>query len=218
MKFLLLSIGLVCCGVGHYLRQDTEQKTISNKWITAGVTLIIINLSYLLLGLLQAILVVFILLLPLLYRGNLNFWDKDFWDVDFSDMNEARWVFGSIVIIAVIFYITYAENSPVTLENGVIEMKRGYGGTFKVSDIHSIDTVSVIQTAGMKRKGKSGNPPGSRFGNFELPNESKTAKLRLWLNNPPYIIIRMNDNRLFILNFKKPDETVEFYNKLKNKL
>jgi hypothetical protein len=218
MKFLLLFIGLVCCGAGYHLRQDAERKIISNKWITAGVILIIINLSYLLLGLFQAILVIFILFFILMYKGNLNFWDKDFWDIDFSDMHESRWVGVSIGIIALIFYITYAENLPVTLENGVIEMKGGHGGTFKVSDIHSVDTVSVIQTAGMKRKGKSGNPPSGRFGNFELPNESKTAKLRIRLNNPPYIKIRMNDNSLFILNFKKPDETVEFYNQLKNKL
>jgi hypothetical protein len=217
MKFLLLIIGLVCCGAGYHLRQDAERKIISNKWITAGVILIIINLSYLLLGLLQSILVVFILLFILFNRGNLNFWDKDFWDIDFSDMHEVRWVFGSIIIIGVILFTTIADRPPVRLDNEVIKMGGMFGGVFQITEIQSVDTVSVISTAGMKRRG-GGNPPGSRIGNFIMPNENKTAKLRLYIDSPPYVKIRMNDNSLFILNFKNPDKTVEFYNQLKNNL
>jgi hypothetical protein len=94
-------------------------------------------------------------------------------------------------------------------------MKGKYGSTFKISDIQSADTVSVIPR--IIRRGKGGNPPHVHYGNFDLANE-KNAKLCIYLNNPPYIKIRMNDNSLFILNFKKPDETIEFYNQLKTKL
>ena len=210
MKFLLLLTGLACCGVGFY----AERKKTGNIWLSIGISLIVINFSYLLLGPAQAIMVVLLLLLFLMYRGRLDFFDKDFWDIDFSEEQEVGLVFASIIMIAIIFYATYTENQPITLKDNVIEMKGGYGGTFKISEIYSVDTLSVIQTAGMRRKGKSGNPPGVRVGNFELTNENKTAKLRIWLNNPPYIKIRMNDNSLFIFNFKKSDKTVEFYNKL----
>ena len=36
------------------------------------------------------------------------------------------------------------------------------------------------------------------------------------LSKGDYIIIRMKDNRLFILNFRRPHETVEFYNRIKD--
>ena len=91
-----------------------------------------------------------------------------------------------------------------------------FGGDFKVSEIQSVDTVRFYpQTILMLGGGGGFN---FRTGNFKLRDEVKTAKLNIWVNNPPYISIRMNDNRLFLLNFKKPDETVEFYNQIKNEL
>jgi len=170
MKFLLLLTGLACCGVGFY----AERKKTGNIWLSIGISLIVINFSYLLLGPAQAIMVVLLLLLFLMYRGRLDFFDKDFWDIDFSEEQEVGLVFASIIMIAIIFYATYTENQPITLKDNVIEMKGGYGGTFKISEIYSVDTLSVIQTAGMRRKGKSGNPPGFRIGNFAYLTDLKT--------------------------------------------
>jgi len=91
-----------------------------------------------------------------------------------------------------------------------------FGCSFNVSAIQSIDTASVYPRVGIQRGGAG--LPAISFGNYALENERKTAKLCIYRNKPPYIMIRMNDNSLFILNFKEPDKTIEFYNQLKETL
>jgi hypothetical protein len=61
-------------------------------------------------------------------------------------------------------------------------------------------------------------PDGNFIGNFTLANESKTVLLLIYTDKPPYIMLRMNDNRLFMFNFKEPDKTVEFYQHVKDTL
>ena len=220
MKFLVLYIGFVCCIIDLFLRNDVKYKMKNNNLLAIGVLLIVVNSTYLLLGLLQAIFVVIIVVLTIIYKGSLDFWDKEFWDVDFSDRQEAEWVFGSILIIVAILLITFQERNlllNVKLKDDVIKVRGGYGRSFIVSNIQSVDTVSVIPKVVRRHKGEY-YPKGNFIGDFTLANESKTALLSIFTDNPPYIIVRMNDNRLLMFNFKKPDKTVEFYNQLKEKL
>ena len=210
MKFLLLFIGLVCCIAGLFFIKNDEQKKQS-IWLTlVGGFLIIANCFYLWYSVANKIeivsvivVIIFVIIfIAIYYRGK----DKNL-----------EWGFASSIIIALILFMTFGGKLPsVTLDNGVIKMGGNYGGVFKVSDIQSVDTVSVIPRVGMKRHGAG--LPTSSIGNYALANESKTAKLCIYRYNPPYIMIRMNDNSLFIFNFSKPDETVEFYNQLKEKL
>ena len=104
----------------------------------------------------------------------------------------------------------------VTLENDMICIGGSFGGNFNVSEIKTIDTVSVYPKVGIMRGGNG--LPGVYVGNFDLANENVTAKLCIYRNNPPYIKLRMNDNRLLLINFKEPDKTVEFYNQIQNAL
>ena len=129
-----------------------------------------------------------------------------------------EWFLTNIVGIIVAIFLIYVFAKPlatVKLDNGIINMSGRFGGSFKVSEIQSVDTVSVYPRIGLQLGGRSMN---ICEGNFSLQQEKKTAKLCLYKNKPPYIKIRMNDNSLFILNFKEPDKTVEFYNQLKIQL
>ena len=98
------------------------------------------------------------------------------------------------------------------LTNDIIRIDGRFGGDFNVSDMQSIDTVIIYPKVGLMHGGNG--MPGVYIGNFGLANEEKIAKLYIHRKNPPYIKIRMNDNRLLLINFKTPDKTVEFFNQL----
>ena len=195
MKFLLLFIGLACCIAGLFLRKDAERKIKSNILLALGALFIIAGFSYLRIGHVGAILaIVFVL----------------------NAVNVMRGWLGSIICLALIpfLFFTALYFPSVALDNDIIKMDGKFGATFKVSEIQSVDTVNVIPRVGRRRSGVSS--PANLIGNFEMKDERKTVKLRLLPYKPPYIKIRMNDNSLFILNFKEPDKTVEFYEQLKN--
>ena len=209
MKYLLLFIGLVCYIIGLclYFTQDVEKTKDSKKFVLIGGLLIIANCFYLSysinnkIGDMIPIIVLVICFIPITIG---HFQDG------------GRFIFGTLVILAVTLLIIFGGKLPsVTLDNNIIEMSGRYGGNFKISEIQSADTVSVYPR--VYRIGGY-NGPQSHYGNFDMQYEKKPAKLCIYLNNPPYIKIRMTDNSLFILNFKEPDETVEFYNELINAL
>lgn len=213
MKYLLLSIGLVCylAGVYAYLTKEDEQENApnSNFLMIVGFLLILANCFYLWyninskMGITSYIPLIFLgsLFLLCLYVGRHDVLKK---------------IVGTFIALAVMLVITFAVMyiPPVTLGNEVIKMGGRYGGGFKISTIQSADTVSVYPKPLHRRGG--GNGQITHYGNFDVQSENKQAKLCIYLNNPPYIKIRMNDNSLFILNFKEPDKTVEFYNQIKS--
>ena len=226
MKFLLLFIGLACCIVDLFLGNDVKYKIKNNNLIAIGILLIIANIFYLWLGLYSAIFVILFFLNAILYKGhkfNIDFSSIDNLinkNLDMGETKDNHYRFGvaSIILIVSILPMIFMERylPPVTLENDIIKAGGSYGRYFIFSEIQAIDTVSVIPRIGMMSHGRES--ASNIIGYFDLANESKTANLRIWLNNPPYIMIRMNDNSLFIFNFKKPDKTVEFYQQLKNAL
>jgi len=206
MKFLLLFIGLVCYIAGVYLSFTKDlKKEEKGRWLViTGCLLIFANCFYLWyrvnnkieMGIIIIIIILFIA--ALYYRHD----------------NSFRYVFGTLVVITLTLCITFWKLPSVMLNNDIIKMGGRHGGNFNVSNIQLVDTVSVYPRVGIMRGGAV--LPASIVGNFALENERQTAKLCLYKNNPPYIMIRMNDNSLFIFNFKEPDKTVEFYDKLKN--
>ncbi len=129
--------------------------------------------------------------------------------------NILKWsIFVIIMLVPVLFGI-YADKHPsITLENGVIRMGGSFGEDFRVSNIESVDTVNVYPKINLRLGGSSFFV--SHIGNFDIENEKEIAKLCIYHNRPPFIKIRMKDNRLILLNFYDPDKTIEFYNRLKN--
>ena len=210
MKFLLLFIGLVCCIAGLCLIKNDEQKKKSKWFILVGGLLIIANGFYLRYSVHNKIeisnIVVAIFCIIFLIIGTILYYKK--W------CDNLQWGFSSFIILALMFLPFGGKLPSVTLDNNVIEMSGKYGGSFNVSDIQSVDTVSIYPKPLYRRGGANGQV--IHYGNFEMQHEKKLAKLCIYLNNPPYIKIRMNDNSLFLLNFKEPEKTVKFYDELKN--
>ena len=202
MKYLLLLIGLLCyiAGLRLYFMKDDEQEKKSKWLIISGGLLVITGYCCFMNCIIPGIIfsIIFILLNVANYHDN------------------ASYIFCTLILIAIMLTSAFlGRNLPsVTLDNGVIEMSGKYGGNFNVSEMQSIDTVSVYPRVVSRRGGNNGRI--IHYGNFDLSKENKLGKLCIYLNNPPYIKIRMNDNSLFIFNFKEPEQTVEFYNQLKN--
>ena len=128
-----------------------------------------------------------------------------------------NWRLFSFWFVTIMFvFIAIARFPSVKIDNGNIRMSGAFGGVFKISDIQSVDTVRFYPRTNIRTFGSGGL--GIKKGDYRVRDENKSVKFNIKLNNPPYISIRMNDNRLFIFNFKEPDKTVKFYNQLKNKL
>ncbi|MDR1181370.1 MAG: hypothetical protein LBL13_05285 [Bacteroidales bacterium] len=219
MKFSLLFIGLSCCIAGVFLKKDANKKMLGKFLIISGILFIFSALIFLLSGIKTGFMGV-IMVVPFVMTGVwIAIKIKDFPPV--SDKltvwqnNILKWCIFSIFMAATILLMVYAAILPlVTLENGVIKMGGSFGDDFKVSDIQAMDTVSVYPKVGLMRGGSGFFV--SYIGNFDMENEEKTAKLCIYRNRPPFIKIRMNDNRLLLLNFYEPDKTREFYRRLKN--
>ena len=189
MKYLILLIGLACYIVGLYLyfKEDYEQEKKSRRLILTGGLLIIANFFYLWYSISNTIgtagfiiIIVFAGIFLLIYK-------------DDNPMRVAQ-TFLLIVTILVLTFLFSKFPHNVTLENDVIKMDNRLhgnrsGGVFKISDIQSIDTVSVYPRVLRRRGGV--DAPGINSGIFELSGEKQTAKLRLYQNNPPYIKIRV---------------------------
>ena len=212
MKFLLFPIGLACCIVGLFFRKDAERKIKSNIWIALGASLILVNLGYLWGKIVGIILAVTYVGYTIYYKGEKYFNSEDLHD------DNLKWGGYTIVfIVLILFFSLGGRNLPsVTFDNDVIRMGGSFGRSFNISDIKLVDIASVYPRIGYRRGGSAMN--GTFIGNFEMENENMMAKLCIYRDNPPYIKIRMNDNSLFILNFKEPDKTIEFYQQLKNAL
>jgi hypothetical protein len=210
MKFLLLFIGLVCWTVGIFLIIKDEQRKKSSLFILAGGLLIIANCFYLWYSVynkieLGSIVVVTFFIIAFIVGAIFS-----------TGYDKLKCFFSSFIPIALILLFTFWKLPSVTLNNDVIKMGGRFGGSFKISDIQSADTVNVYPRVGIQRGGAK--LPAISFGNYALENERMTAKLCIYRNKPPNIKIRMNDNSLFILNFKEPEITVEFFDQLKEAL
>jgi hypothetical protein len=219
MKFLLLFIGLGCIIAYFWSRKDANKK-LMKFFIISGVLLIFFDLIFLFLnleiGFSMLIITITIVMSFVWYAVRLKDARPLSKNLTAKQNNILRYSLFYIFIIAFISFFYSASFPSVKLEHAAIYLGGGFGGNFKIADIQSLDTISVYPKIGIRLGGFSGF--GLSVGNFSLKNEKKTAKLYFWKNIPPYISIRMKDSRLFILNFRNPDKTVEFYNQIKDEL
>ena len=219
MKFLLLIIGLFSCIAGIFLKQDAIRKKEGKFWIVSGCLLILVNFIFLLLKIRSSVVFAVSILAIVVISGTIKFKDyrPKFLMLTDRQNNILKWsCFFSIMFLFGWFMINAAIVPKITLENGIIHMGGIFGGDFKFSNIQSVDTVCVYPRVGFRHSGSGF--PGISVGNYDLANENMPAKLCIYRNNPPYIKIRMNDNRLLLFNFNKPERTLEFYSQLQNTL
>ena len=133
------------------------------------------------------------------------------------DKQNFNWHLFSFLFVTHLFlFVLLARLPSVKMNDGIIRMDGAFGGVFRISDIQSVDTVRFYPQPILRQFGSSFF--GIKKGNYKLREEEKQAKLNIKTKNPPYISIRMSDNRLFLFNFKKQNKTEEFYRQLKNEL
>ena len=220
MKFLLLFVGLFCCIAGLFLKQDIIRKTEGKVCIISGVLFILVNFIFLLFNIGTHIIFVTAILaiVGISGAGKFNNYRMRFRRLTDKQNNTLKWgCYFFIMFVIGCFMIGTALVPDVTLDNEKIHMGGMFGGDYYISDVQSLDTVRINSGLGFRR-GYGSSFPGIRVGTYDMENEKTPAKYCIYRNNPPYIKIRMNDNRVFLLNFKKPDKTVAFYNQLQNEL
>lgn len=88
-----------------------------------------------------------------------------------------------------------------------------YGYSFNINDIVEMKEVNTIPE-GTKTNGASTSKYS--VGNFDLNGYGK-SKLYIYINNPPFIVIKLTDTYVFI-NGKTPIETEKYYEKLLDKV
>jgi len=221
MNYLLLIVGFSCCIAGVLFRKNACKKKSCRFCIIFGALCMFFFLFLLLLNVKAALMmqICMVAILSAIPAFDVNL--KDFRPVSKKLTPRQNiilkysllYVISSVLIVS---FINFVKFPTVKLENGSISMSGRFGGDFEVADITSIDTVRTLPRLGKMSGGGSGF--GYFIGNFEVKDEDKLGKLCFWTRNPPYIAIRMNDNLLFLLNFRKPEKTVEFYEKIINEL
>jgi hypothetical protein len=221
MNFLLLFIGLSFCIVGVIFKKDFNKKTQSKLFIISGVLLVFAYLIFWWIGIKTSLMIFFIVGTFIMVGVWIAIKLKDFPSISNKltdgQNNILKWSIYLIIILSSILLGIHGAILPtVTLENGVIQMGGSFGGDFKVFDIQSVDTVSIYPKIGYMRGGST--LFGSTYGNFDMENEDKTAKMCIYRYKSPFIKVRMNDNHLFLLNFYEQDKTIAFYKQLKNAL
>jgi hypothetical protein len=126
-------------------------------------------------------------------------------------------LFGFLLVPIFFICILPARFIPVKLDHENISMGGFYGGKYKISEIKSVDTVGFYPSSNFRIFGNGSF--GYKKGDYKVRDEKKPVKLNIKRDTPPpYISIRMKDNRLFVFNFKEPEKTVEFYNQIINEL
>ena len=215
MKFLALFIGLSCCITGVFLKKQDNKKMQSRFCIIAGALLILVWLIFRWFGLTPGFFTITIVMAGVLGGLKLN---------DFPPISEKltvrqnyvlKWCIFTVIMLSPVLFGIYAARLPnVTLDNGVIKMGGSFGGDFSIAEIQLVDTVHFYPKVGIMRGGSGFWV--SYIGNFDVEGEQKTSKLCIYRYKPPFIKIRMKDERLFLLNFYSKDATIEFYNQLRN--
>ena len=124
----------------------------------------------------------------------------------------------TIIILALILPIgiilSGKREMKINMTNSDFSFKGIYGLTIKYSDIKQLDTISFLPRIGLRTNGYAFGK--TLKGNFTLNDRTK-VKLFITKGTPPYILIKTENDILYI-NFKNPDKTVDLFNALATNL
>jgi hypothetical protein len=135
--------------------------------------------------------------------------------IAYKKVNGVALLFFIAVVSLPLVYVFYQARMPVvSFGDQSIHISGQFGGDIKLSEIKTIDTVSVYPKLTLKHGGSSFLNIVN--GSFDMENEDK-GRLYVY-NEPPYILIRLNSNEPVYINFKEKDKTVEFYTELTRKI
>jgi hypothetical protein len=202
--YILLIIGILSLFVGIFHKKNKMHKQFL---MISGAILIIINIMLIIFNIKLGWFLIFTLCLYLSLV------------IGICVYKELR---GLILLFFVLFmvglpvgFIFYMARMPVvSLNEQSISVSGEFGCDIKLTEIATVDTVSVYPKLTAKRGG--GAFMKIINGSFDMENEGR-GNLYIY-NEPPYIRIVLNNNELMFINFKEKDKTIEFYNELINKI
>jgi hypothetical protein len=198
---LILGISLVIAGV--FIRKYRNNRLFLT---VSGTVLIVANLLLNIFHIKPGILLMLLLGAYLLPVTGI---------VTYKKLNGVALLFFIVVASLPLVYVFYQARMPVvSFSEQSIHISGQFGGDIKLTEIKTVDTVSIYPKLTVKHG-------GSTFlkiinGSFDMENESR-GRLHIY-SEPPYIQIRLNNNELVFINFREKDKTIEFYTELTREL
>ena len=122
----------------------------------------------------------------------------------------------TLSFVAALFY--YGTQDPIVeLAEGFIKIKGGvfYSAKIEFKDISVIETISALPKIILRTNGFS--TMRSLRGHF-LAKEIGRVVLFVDTKSTPFIYFELNSGKKTFLNFKKPEDTIDCYNAITNKL
>ena len=119
-----------------------------------------------------------------------------------------------VLILPIGIILTGKREIKISMSNSDFSFKGIYGMTIKYSDIKQLDTISSLPRISLRTNGYAFGK--TLKGNFTLNDRTK-VKLFITKGTPPYILIKTENDILYI-NFKNPDKTVDLFNALTTNL
>jgi hypothetical protein len=122
----------------------------------------------------------------------------------------------TLSLVAALFY--YGTQDPVVeLSDESIKIKGGvfYSVKFEFKDLAAIDTIPILPKIILRTNGFS--TIRSLRGHF-LAKEIGRVILFVDRKSSPFIYFELNSGKKIYLNFKNPEDTIDYYNAIKNKM
>lgn len=137
-------------------------------------------------------------------------------DIPRSANNPIAWVVGlsvALLIFAVALIPNYRETK-VNFDGDGFTIKGMYGLTIPFSEIEQVDLVQDIPGIARRTNGYAFGK--TRIGNFKL-SDGNPAKLFVKKGVAPYVLIKSRGRVPVYLNYEDGQQTMDLYNKLKDK-
>lgn len=126
-------------------------------------------------------------------------------------------IFAGIIVIGVTFNLMRFDHTKFTLNinNNTVKINAPtYGTEFNIDDIEEISMINKLPS-GIRTNGVGAST--YNLGNFSIKDYGQ-SKLYVYFENPNCISIKLKNNTYIFFNSKSNEETLKYYNELKNVL
>jgi hypothetical protein len=124
-------------------------------------------------------------------------------------------LFGAVVVIIVLFNLYGLRSPKITLDKDYFIIGGLYGGSINYREIDHIDTLTAMPDIQMKTDGFAFSKVCK--GNFWLKEEGN-ARLFINRSGSPFIKMRLNSGKVYYINFKERQKTIELFENLREKV
>ena len=126
-------------------------------------------------------------------------------------------IFAGIIVIGVTFNLMRFDHTKFDLDivSNIVKISAPtYGTEFNINDIEEISMINKLPS-GIRTNGVGAST--YNLGNFSIKDYGQ-SKLYVYFENPNCISIKLKNNTYIFFNIKSNEETLKYYNELKNVL